>query len=91
MRALFTSSPASIGHFHPLVPLARALADAGHEVAVAAPAALAAAVAHAGFRHLPAGRDRDLDEAFPERAALPRASGRPSCSGASSPGRWPSA
>ena len=36
MRALFTTQPAT-GAFRPLVPLARALADAGHEVAFAAP------------------------------------------------------
>jgi UDP:flavonoid glycosyltransferase YjiC (YdhE family) len=34
MRVLFTVQP-SIGHLHPLVPVASALAGAGHEVAVA--------------------------------------------------------
>ena len=34
MRALFTSFP-GYGHFHPLVPLARAVQDAGHSVAFA--------------------------------------------------------
>ena len=51
MRVLFTCV-ASYGHFHPLVPFARALAGAGHEVAVATRAAFAPAVAHAGFRHV---------------------------------------
>ena len=34
MRVLFSTMAAS-GHFHPLVPLARALQDAGHGVAFA--------------------------------------------------------
>jgi UDP:flavonoid glycosyltransferase YjiC (YdhE family) len=70
MRILFTSAPL-YGHFHPLVPFARALTDAGHEVAFAAPTALAAAVAHAGFRHLPAGLDRDLGDVFPALHTMP--------------------
>ena len=37
MRVLFTSQPA-LGHFHPLVPIARVLESAGHEVAFATPA-----------------------------------------------------
>ena len=40
MRVLFTTLPYS-GHVHPLVPFARALADAGHDVAFAARAAFA--------------------------------------------------
>lgn len=35
MRVLFTSAP-MLGHFHPLVPFAHALADTGHDVAFAA-------------------------------------------------------
>jgi len=54
MRVLFTCLPFS-GHFYPLVPFARALADAGHDVAFAAPAPFASAVEGAGFRHFPAG------------------------------------
>ena len=34
MRALVTTQPLA-GHFHPVVPLARRLAAAGHDVAVA--------------------------------------------------------
>ena len=34
MRVLFTTQPIP-SHLHPLVPLARALADAGHDVAFA--------------------------------------------------------
>jgi UDP:flavonoid glycosyltransferase YjiC (YdhE family) len=40
VRVLFTCVAAT-GHFHPLVPVARALADAGHEVAFAPHAAIA--------------------------------------------------
>jgi UDP:flavonoid glycosyltransferase YjiC (YdhE family) len=81
MRVLFTSTPI-YSHFRPLVPFARALADAGHEVAVAAPAPLAGAVAGAGFRHIPAGLDRELAELFPQlrpagEAAAPPAPDRP--------------
>jgi UDP-glucoronosyl and UDP-glucosyl transferase len=43
------------GHFGPLLPFARACAEAGHEVRVAAPASYAAAVARAGFPHEPFG------------------------------------
>lgn len=53
MRVLFTSLPFS-GHFYPLVPFARALATAGHDVAFAAPAFYSEAVEGAGFRHFPA-------------------------------------
>jgi UDP:flavonoid glycosyltransferase YjiC (YdhE family) len=65
MRVLFTTTP-GYGHLHPLIPFARALADAGHAVAVAAPAALAEAVAHTGFRHFPSGLDRDINDVFPQ-------------------------
>src|SRR5262245_29613039 len=70
MRALFTSSPIA-SHLHPLLPIARALADAGHEVAVAAPAPLADAVARAGLRHLPAGLERDVYEVYPALRTMP--------------------
>ena len=65
MRILFTTTPLS-GHFHPLVPFAHALRDAGHEVAVASPSALAGAVSQLGLRHVPAGLDRDLADVFPQ-------------------------
>ena len=54
MRVLFTCVP-FVGHFHPLVPVARALTNAGHEVAFATHAAIAQFVQRAGFRHLAAG------------------------------------
>jgi hypothetical protein len=47
------ATTANDGHFGPLAPFARACAEAGHEVRVAAPASYAAAVASAGFRHEP--------------------------------------
>lgn len=54
MRVLFSTSPA-IGHFYPLLPLARELQRAGHEVAVLTSGALAAHVREAGLDILPAG------------------------------------
>ena len=65
MRILFTSTP-NYGHLYPLVPFARALADAGHEVAFAMRAAFAPALADLGFRHFPAGLDRDINDVYPE-------------------------
>lgn len=56
MRILFTTTPYAT-HFQPLIPIARAAADAGHEVAVATPPCLCALVAAAGFRAIPAGYD----------------------------------
>lgn len=55
MRVLFTSVP-SLGHLHPLLPLARAVADAGHEVAVASGGDAAAAVAETRLAFVEAGR-----------------------------------
>lgn len=52
MRVLF-STTAGAGHFGPLVPVAQACAEAGHEVRVAAPASFAADVARAGLAHEP--------------------------------------
>ncbi|HEV2089388.1 MAG TPA: glycosyltransferase, partial [Cryptosporangiaceae bacterium] len=44
---------AGAGHFGPLLPFARALEHAGHDVVVAAPTSFAAAVERAGFVHRP--------------------------------------
>lgn len=52
MRVLF-STTAGAGHFGPMVPIATACRDAGHEVKVAAPASFAAAVSGAGLDHAP--------------------------------------
>ena len=61
MRILCTVRAAS-GHFHPLVPLAQAARDAGHEVAFAMPPSFQGTVERLGFRWLEAG----LDESSPE-------------------------
>ena len=52
MRVLCATT-ANDGHFGPLLPFARALAGAGHEVRVHAPASYADAVAAAGLAHEP--------------------------------------
>ena len=65
MRVLFTS-PAAIGHFHPLVPVAQAARDAGHEVTFAMPPSFRGTVERVGFRWLPSG----LDTSAPEYARL---------------------
>lgn len=65
MRVLFTSTPGP-GHFHPLVPIARALADAGHEVAFACSPAFQPTVEAAGFRCFPAGLHADHREVYPQ-------------------------
>jgi UDP:flavonoid glycosyltransferase YjiC (YdhE family) len=49
MRILFTFIGGS-GHFHPLVPIARAAENAGHEVAVAGGGKQVASIEAAGFR-----------------------------------------
>src|SRR5262245_54290 len=54
MRVLCTCSPA-YGHFHPMVPLARALVAAGHEVAFATAENFCPRVEQAGFRCFAAG------------------------------------
>jgi UDP:flavonoid glycosyltransferase YjiC (YdhE family) len=56
VRALFTVHPAA-GHLHPLVPVARALADAGHEVAVASAPSFRSEVEVFELEHLGAGLD----------------------------------
>ena len=67
MRVLFTSLPQS-GHFNPLVPIARALREAGHAVAFACPAGFAPTVEAAGFTVFPAGfeeRGQPIPALFP--------------------------
>src|SRR3954447_11210631 len=73
MRVLFTSQP-SVGHWYPLVPLARALEQAGHEVAFATTPGACATIQANGFRCFPAGRDEtpeELHERFARLAQLP--------------------
>ena len=54
MRFLFTTVPGS-GHFHPMVPLAKALRHRGHDVTFAASPAFTGSVAAAGFDNIPSG------------------------------------
>lgn len=56
MRALFTTHP-GFGHFHPLVPLARALQQAGHEVAFATAAPFLPVITGNDLRGFAAGAD----------------------------------
>jgi len=54
MRVLFTCVP-GVGHFHPMVPLARQVASTGHEVAFATASPFCRPVSDAGFTSFPAG------------------------------------
>jgi UDP:flavonoid glycosyltransferase YjiC (YdhE family) len=54
VRALVTCLP-GYGHVHPMVPLARALRDAGHQVAFATERRFCPRITAAGFRAFPAG------------------------------------
>ena len=54
MRVLFTS-PAGLGHIHPMVPLARAVAGRGHDVLWAVPPRGVEHVERTGIRAVPAG------------------------------------
>jgi len=54
MRFLFTTIPGS-GHFHPMVPTARALQSRGHDVVFAASPSFAPAIEAADFEAIPAG------------------------------------
>src|SRR6266542_3346419 len=73
MRVLFTTLPEA-GHFHPLVPIARAVFTAGHEVAFACAASFIPQVQAAGLRAFPAGHDpqgRHYSEDHPEWLEIP--------------------
>lgn len=69
MRVLFTTQPES-GHWHPLVPLARALVAAGHDVAFAATPAGCTAIATTGIRCFPVGSDEPTEDVADRRARL---------------------
>jgi UDP:flavonoid glycosyltransferase YjiC (YdhE family) len=56
MRALLTVQP-SVGHLHPLVPVARALSGAGHDVAICSAASFRQEVEAFGLTHIDAGLD----------------------------------
>jgi UDP:flavonoid glycosyltransferase YjiC (YdhE family) len=61
MRILITCV-AGYGHLHPLLPIARALSDAGHDVAIATSGEIRARATAAGFTTFAAGIS--LDEAY---------------------------
>jgi UDP:flavonoid glycosyltransferase YjiC (YdhE family) len=69
MRILFTCT-VGLGHFHPLVPIARAGMQAGHDVAFATPASFVPTVEHSGFRAFPAGTAELPAQMFPELRGL---------------------
>lgn len=62
MRVLFTNQP-MFSHWHPLVPLAQALASAGHEVAFASTPGFCPSMEAKGFRTFPIGIDETKEEA----------------------------
>ncbi len=62
MRFLFTTLT-GLGHFHPLVPPARALAAAGHEVCFASAPSFRPRIEASGFSAFAAGFDRERDAA----------------------------
>jgi UDP:flavonoid glycosyltransferase YjiC (YdhE family) len=71
MRIAFVTNPA-LGHLLPLLPLALAARDAGHEVVVVGGASIADGVERVGLRHVHAGPP-DLPSVLamvPERAGL---------------------
>jgi UDP:flavonoid glycosyltransferase YjiC (YdhE family) len=74
MRVLLTSS-AGLGHVYPMIPLARALSSAGHDVLYATPLKGGAAVEAAGVAWAatgdPGSTPADVLRAFPDVAALP--------------------
>ena len=76
MRVLVTT-PAGLGHIHPMVPLARALADRGHEVRWALPETAAAHVTQHSLEVIPVAgckpfTPQDVVERFPEVAQVPQ-------------------
>jgi UDP:flavonoid glycosyltransferase YjiC (YdhE family) len=75
MRMLFAARSA-LGHFQPLVPLAQAARDAGHEVAFATAPELAPLVERLGFAYLQVGTNRSDPAAVQVREAAFRLSGR---------------
>jgi len=77
MRVLITSNP-GLGHVHPMVPLAQALAHRGHEVRWAVAAEACDRVEAAGFEAFPAGitgaeRRAEFDRCLAEASSLPPA------------------
>jgi UDP:flavonoid glycosyltransferase YjiC (YdhE family) len=75
MRVLFTTTPGP-GHVHPMVPLARAFADGGAEVAWAAASEVCIGLRAEGFEAYPSGMGDaaswgEFHRRFPEVESLP--------------------
>ena len=70
MRVLF-SFIGGVGHFYPLVPVARAVAAAGHEVVVAGSGRQVRRIEDAGFRALPTSEVAPVAATPVERVAGP--------------------
>lgn len=72
MRILFSTAPA-VGHVLPLLPMARAARDRGHEVVIASGASNASIIAGAGFRHAPMGPAtiREMFRGLPDVSSIP--------------------
>jgi UDP:flavonoid glycosyltransferase YjiC (YdhE family) len=75
MRVLFSTQPLS-SHWHQLVPLARALESAGHEVAFASTPGFCPSIEATGFRSYRAGADETEEEAKQIREQIGKAEGR---------------
>lgn len=72
VRFLFSTTP-GVGHLLPMLPLARAARDRGHDVVIAGGSSLAPLIEAAGFRHEPIG-PATIGEMFaglPDIASLP--------------------
>src|SRR5919108_457666 len=74
MRVLFTTTPGR-GHYHPMLALADALVERGHEVAWAAAEPVCQRLREVGFTAMPSGNPEpgglSLLERYPEVASLP--------------------
>jgi len=72
VRILVSTTPAA-GHLLPMLPLARAARDRGHEVVIAGGASIAPIIAGAGFRHAPMGPAtiREMFAGLPDVSAIP--------------------
>src|SRR5690349_2415077 len=75
MRVLFTTTPGR-GHYHPMLPLAEAVAERGHEVTWAAAAPVCARLRDRGYVAMASGEPEppaglSLLERYPEFASIP--------------------
>jgi UDP:flavonoid glycosyltransferase YjiC (YdhE family) len=72
MRILFTTAP-GMGHLLPLLPVARAARDRGHEVVIGGGASLATIIESAGFRHETMGPATigELFRGLPDMSSIP--------------------